>query len=146
MTHRAESILEAVKGKVTSLTTTGTRVYRGRVYPLQSAELPGLLVYLGQDEIIQNLSTGKLDSRLTVHIDAVVKSPTAQVDTTLNLIRSEVTVALQADYRQGLAYVMDTLELGAGEPALTGEGDQPIGVMRMTWQIHYRRSRADPGA
>lgn len=146
MTHRAESIIEAVKTEVTGLTTTGSRVYRGRVYPMQSAELPGLLVYLGQDEIIQNLLQGKLDSRLTVHIDAVVKSPTAQVDTTLNLIRSEVTVALQADYSQGLAYVMDTIEVGAGEPSLTGEGDQPVGVMRMTWQFHYRRSRADPGS
>lgn len=146
MTHRAESIVEAVKIKVTNLTTTSARVYRGRVYPMQAAELPGLLVYLGQDEIIQNLSTGKLDSRLTLHIDAVVKSPTAQIDTTLNLIREEITIALQADHTQGLAYVIDTIEMGAGEPALTGEGDQPVGVMRLTWQIHYRRSRANPGA
>lgn len=146
MTHRAESIVVAVLDKVDSLTTTTTHAFRGRVRPLQEAELPAVFVYMGPDEIIQHLLQGKLDSVLTVYIDAVVKTASAQVDTTLNLIRSEITVALQADYTQGLAYIIDTKEIGAGEPDLSGDGDQRTGVLRTTWQIHYRRSRADPGA
>lgn len=146
MTHRAESIVAAVLTKVTGLTTTAARAFRGRVYPLQASELPAVFVYQGPDEITQHLLQGKLDSLLTVHVEAVAKSPTAQIDTTLNLIREEVTVALQADYTQGLAYVIDTREVGAEAPALTGDGDAPSGTLRMTWQIHYRRSRANPGA
>lgn len=146
MTHRAESIVEAVKTKVTNLTTTAARVYRGRVYPLQSAELPGLLVYLGADKILRYLSQGQVDSLVTVHIDAVVKSITTQVDTLLNTIREEITVALQQDYRQGLAYVIDTHENGAGAPEMSGDADQPTAVMRLSWDIEYRRSRANPGA
>ena len=146
MTHRAESIVVAVLDKVDSLTTTTTHAYRGRVRPLQESELPALFVYMGADEITQHLLQGQLDSLLTLHLDAVVKTASAQVDTVLNTIRSEVTVALQADYTQGLAYIIDTKEIGADAPDLSGEGDQRTGTMRMTWQIHYRRSRANPGA
>ena len=146
MTHRAESIMVAVLDKIDGLTTTTTHAYRGRVRPLQESELPALFLYMGPDEIMQHLLQGQLDSQLTVYVDIVVKTASAQVDTTLNTIREELTEALQADYTQGLAYVIDTREIGADMPKLSGEGDQRTGVMRTTWQIHYRRSRADPGA
>jgi hypothetical protein len=146
MTHRAESIVAKVLTTVTGLTTTGANAFRGRVRPLQESELPALFLYMGPDEITQHLLQGKLDSQLTVYVDIVVKTASAQVDTTLNTIREELTEALQADYTQGLAYVIDTREIGADMPELSGEGDQRTGVMRTTWQIHYRRSRADPGA
>lgn len=146
MTHRAESIIDTVKTRVTGLTTTGSNVFRGRVYPAQASELPGLWLYLGPDEPQADYSQDLIDSLLTVHIEAAVKSPTAQIDTELNKIREEVTIALQADYTQGLAYVIDTLEGEVAEPELSGEGEQPVGVLRMTWQFLYRRSRTDPGA
>src|SRR5688500_10924967 len=117
MTHRAESIVERVKTVVTGLTTTSTRVYRGRVYPLQESEVPGLLVYMGQDRIVNVLSQSLMDSLLSVHIDEVVKA-TGQVDTTLNLIREQVTIALQADHTLTLSYVMGIEESGADEPNL----------------------------
>jgi hypothetical protein len=146
LTHRAESIVAKVLTTVTSLTTTGANAFRGRVFPLQTTEVPAVFVYQGADEIMQHLLQGKLDSLLTVHLEAVVKAASASIDTTLNKIREEVTIALQADYTQGLAYVIDTKEIGADAPELSGDGDQRTGTMRMTWQIHYRRSRADPGA
>jgi len=145
MTHRAESIVERIKTVVTGLTTTSTRVYRGRVYPLQESEVPGLLVYMGQDRIVNVLSQSLMDSMLSVHIDEVVKA-TGQVDTTLNLIREQVTIALQADHTLTLSYVMGIEESGADEPNLSGEGDQRIATMRTTWQVLYRRSRTNPGA
>ncbi|MEY2654030.1 MAG: hypothetical protein RLZZ524_1058, partial [Pseudomonadota bacterium] len=42
--HLRQQIREAVAGAVTGLTTTGARVYQGRVYPLEDAQLPGLTV------------------------------------------------------------------------------------------------------
>jgi len=146
MTHRAESIIVAVLDKVDNLTTTTTHAYRGRVRPLQESELPALFVYLGPDDKLLDLSQGQQDWRLTLYLEAVVKTASAQVDTTLNLIRSEITVALMADHTQGLAYVLDTIEAGADAPELSGDGDQRTGVMRLTWQFHYRRSRSDPAA
>jgi hypothetical protein len=81
-----------------------------------------------------------------VYIEARAKSPTAQIDTTLIGIREQVTVALQADYTQGLAYVIDTVEGDVDAPELGGEGNQPVGALRMAWKFRYRRSRTNPGA
>ena len=146
MTHRAESIIEAVKTNVTGLTTTGTRVFRGRVYALADTELPALCVYLGPDKIIGQYSHAKYDCELTINIEAVVKSSTVQVDTTLNLIREQVAIALQADYTQGLAYVLNTIEGDADAPELSGEGEKQSAALKMEWKFHYRRSRTNPGA
>jgi len=146
MTHRAESIVTTLVATLTGLTTTGARVYRGRAYPLQDAQYPALLIYLGQDELQADYSQEKYDSLLTVWVEARVKTVASQVDTVLNTIREEVTVALQADYTQGLGYVIDTREGDAAEPELGGDGNQPTGALRMQWQFLYRRSRTNPGA
>lgn len=146
MTHRAESIIDAVVTKVTGLATTAARVYRGRSYALDSTNLPCLLIYLGPDEPLSKLYQDKVDSLLTIYVESRVKSPTAQIDETLNTIREEVTIALQADYTQGLGYVIDTIEGDVDAPEIVATTDQPVGAMRMAWQFHYRRSRTNPGA
>jgi hypothetical protein len=146
MTHRAETIVATVTTKVTGLATTGARVFRGREYPLEAAGLPGLLVYLGPDEPVAEYSQTLIDSLLTIHILGVVKSITEQVDTTLNRIREEVAVALQADYTQGLSFVLDTREGESEEPDISNEGEQPAASLRLTWRFLYRRSRLNPGA
>jgi len=146
MTHRAESIMVAVLDKIDGLTTTTTHAYRGRVRPLQLTEIPAVFIYQGPEEKIADLFQGQTDWMLTVYVEPVVKTASAQVDTELNKIRSEVTVAIMADYTLGLAYVKDANEVAADEPNLSGDGDQRTGSQRMTWQIHYRRSRANPGA
>lgn len=146
MTHRAESIIGAVVTNLTGLTTTGARVYRGRATALADDKLPALCVYLGDDKIIGQYSQAKYDCELTITVEALVKTTATQVDTTLNLIREQVTIALQTDYTQGLAYVLNTMEGDASEPELSGEGEKPAAAMKLDWKFHYRRSRTDPGA
>lgn len=147
MTHRAESIIAAiVANKVNNLTTTGARVYRGRTTPVQAAEFPCLLVYLGPDKVVREYSQEKIDNLVTVYFEGRVQSPTQQLDTELNKIREEVTKALQADYTQGLSYVINTIEGDVEAPDFHGEGQKPIAGLRMEWQFLYRRSRTDPGA
>lgn len=144
--HKAEQILAAVLAKVTGLTTTGSRVTRGRVYDLATADLPALGVFLGPDAPRSDGGSSSfryLDGDLTVVVEAYVKTASAQVDTQLNQIRKEVTIALQADVTQGLAFVLDTQE-GAADPTLDGSGDKPAGTLRMEWVLRYRRLRTDP--
>lgn len=144
--HRAESILAVVITKLTGLTTTGTNVFRGRVYAIPDANLPALAVYQGEDKVIGQYAQAKYDCELTVNVDAIVKTSATQVDTLLNTIREQVVIALQADYTQGLAYVLNTIEGDTSAPELSGEGDKPSASVRMEWKLHYRRSRTDPGA
>ncbi len=146
MTHRAESIIDAVKTAVTGLTTTGANVYRGRLTPIAANVNDALKVYLGGDDFIQDLSQTLQDWELTIYIDSYTRSPTAQIDTQLNKIREEVTIALNANYTQGLAYVLNTEEGNADAPELSGEAAQASGSMRMAWKFRYRRSRTNPGA
>ncbi len=142
--HKAEQILSAVITKVTGLTTTGANVFRGRVYAVPDGRLPALCVFMGTDEVIGQWSHQHVDSLLTIHIDAKVKDSAAQVDTTLNQIRKEVAIALQADITQGLSFVQDTQEGDAAEPDLSGEADKPIASQRLEWVFRYRRNRTDP--
>lgn len=142
MTHRAESIMQAVTTNVTGLTTTGARVSRGRAYPV--SEVPALTVEMGQDVVaLQNIAY--IDRDLEIIITAHCKQ-TAQYDTTLNLIREEVHVALMASRSQGLVYVLDTMPVGDDAPELSGDGDQPISRLRSTWRIRYRHAVTNPGA
>ncbi len=144
--HRAESILSAVVTNVTGLTTTGANVFRGRVYALPDTSLPALAVYQGEDKVLGQYSQALYDCELTVLIEALVKTSATQVDTLLNQIREQVTVALQANYTQGLSYVLNTVEGDAAAPELSGEGDKPAAALRMEWRFLYRRSRTNPGA
>ena len=142
--HRAESIMAAVITAVTGLTTTGANVYRARAYPLEISGIPALLVWQGEDSAQTEMIGDEVISLLEIHIDAIVREPTTQIDTTLNKIREEVTVALMADYKLGLAYVAGIMEQSADEPELSGEGDSPIAQMRTNWDVQYQHSRTDP--
>ena len=55
MAHVRKSIREHVVTTVTSLSTTGSNVYETRYFPLQTGNLPALIVYT-LDETIEDLS------------------------------------------------------------------------------------------
>ena len=50
MSHVRQQIRERVGTTLGSLTTTSSRVYQSRVYPLASNNLPGLLIYTKSEE------------------------------------------------------------------------------------------------
>ncbi len=146
--HRAEQIVGAVITKVTGLTTTGSRVFRSRTADLQDSEVPGLVVALGPDQPRSDGGSSSwryIDGDLTVFVEALVKETTDTLaEQKLNLIRKEVTIALQADVTQGLSFVLNTTE-GSAVPDLE-RADKVRGSMRMEFTFHYRRSRTDPSA
>lgn len=143
--HKAEQIMVAVLAKITGLTTTTTNAYRGRVYPLQATQLPALVLYMGADTPTLLHSQTLMDCALNITVEVVIKT-TVQLDMLLNLIRKEVSTALQADYTQGLSFILNTEEGSADDPELMGDSDQPIARHRLHWIVSYRRSRSDPSA
>ena len=54
MAHVRQSIRDNVVTVVTGLTTTGTNVFRSRVYPLGENKLPALCVYTAAEEVEYN--------------------------------------------------------------------------------------------
>ena len=115
MTHRAETILEAVKVLVTGLATTGANVARGRAYALGVDQVPALRVSEDTAEIEEAHTPDRLIEILDIVIEAEVAEITDQVDTVLNTIREEITVKLAADHKLGLpAMGADGAALGTG--------------------------------
>lgn len=141
--HKVEQILDAVMALVTGLTTTGDNVKRGRVSNIPQGTIAALSVYQGTDDTTE-YNWPSVYSDLTVYFDAHTKDSIEQIDQILNRIRKEINVAIMSIYALGLNFVVDIEETGAAEPELSGEGNKPAAVMRISYSIMYNRSVTDP--
>ena len=136
MAHVRQSIRDHVVTTVTSLSTTGSNVFRTRVYPLETGNLPGLCVYTTSEDSEVDTMTGtrSLERNLDVVIEAFVRAA-SNYDTTLDTICSEIEAAMATDITRG-SKAKDTI-LTRTEFEFT-EGDRPIGMARLTYSIIYR--------
>jgi len=144
---KTERILVAITELLDDLDTTGNSVQRARVYDWSDKELPAISVHMGTDLPTDGSRPGFTLSDWTLVVDVVAhckKLEYAYIDTTLNLIRSEVTTALLKDITLGLDFVMNVIEEGADKPAISGDVEKPAGKMEFSFQIKYRRLNDDP--
>lgn len=136
MAHARKAIRDQVVSTLTGLTTTGSNVFRNRVYPIADGKLPGLLIYTNSEEVeTATMRSPRTQLRnLEIIIEAFVKG-VSNYDDTLDTIAEEVEEALAADITlNGLAKdVMVT----AFEADFSGEGDQPVAVGRTTITVMY---------
>jgi len=136
MTHARQSIRDDIVTTLTGLATTGSRVFRNRVYPIAEGKLPGLLIFTDAEEIEPSTVTPPRTQmrRLTVVVEAYVKA-VSNYDQTIDTISEQVEEALAADVtRNGLA--KDT-RITAFESEFSGEGDQPVAIGRTSIEIVY---------
>lgn len=126
--HVRQQLREAVATVVTGLTTTSTRVFQSRVYPLQTSELPCLVVTTDGDQV-ENLTVHNpvQQQRTTqLRIEAFAKA-TSNLDDTLDTICKEVEAAIansSASTVKGLMYNGAQIDIEV-------LGDQPIGKATM---------------
>lgn len=126
--HVRQQLREAVATAVTSLTTTGTRVYQSRYYPLQTSELPCLVISTDGDQV-ENLtvhSPSEQQRTTRVRIDGYARS-VSSVDDTLDLISKEVEIAISSSSTaivKGLMYIGSQIDTEV-------IGDQPVGKVSM---------------
>ena len=144
MAHVRKSIRDNIVTAVTGLTTTAARVYRSRIYPLETAtNLPGLCVYTLREACEADTVGGSahgLAREVDIVIEAYVRG-TANYDNTLDTICVEVEEAVAADLTRG-GNAKDTL-LESTEFELSGEGDQPVAMARLTYRCLYRTAAND---
>ena len=135
--HVRRSIRERAASTLGSLTTTGSRVYQSRVYPMASNNLPGLLIYTtseGSEPGTMGTTTAVMLRSLTLTIEGYVKQ-TSDFDDTCDLIASEVEVAMGNDIDlNGLA---KNSYLESTECVFDGSGDKPVGVITMNYIVEY---------
>jgi len=143
--HRAEEIAQTLKGILAHLPTTRERVYRGRARRLNEDELPALLINLSREEFLGKTNPVLIDRDLIINVEGYARTDAdgENLETILNRIRKEVTIAIMADVTLGLTYVHDSNEGNAGY-TFDEETENGIGVIATEWVVTYRRSATDP--
>ena len=142
MAHVRKQIRDAIVTALTGLTTTGSNVFRSRIYPLESSKLPGLCIFTRSEAVeFDTLTISRSINRvMDVSVEAYV-SATADYDNTLDTIAVEVEEALAADVTLGgLSKDMQTT---AFEVDFSGDGEQPVAVGRFTVTVQYRTAEND---
>ena len=115
--HLRNQIRDRAVVAVTSLTTTGANVFQSRVYPVEDASLPCLLVYT-----------------------------TSEVLDTLDLISKEVEVALATTgiVTAGGSSLVEKHHLESTDIDIITTETRPLGVVSMAYYVQYRTSFSAP--
>ncbi len=143
MPHVRQSIRENIETTLTGLTTTGSRVFASRVYPIAADNLPGLAIYTS-DENSEYATVGLPRTQirtLSVTVEAYVRG-NSNYDDSLDTICSEIEVALYTDLTRG-GYAKDT-KVTAMDAEFSGEGDQPVARATLRIQVEYVTKENDP--
>ena len=143
MSHVRQQIRDYFESQLTGLSTTGSNVYATRVYPIASPQLPALLIYTQSESIEEYSFSGKRTQNrtLSVIVEGYVRG-TSNFDNTLDTICKEVEVAiLDAPSLGGLAI---NTELTSSEADYSGESEQPLGTIRLTFEVQYRTETGQP--
>lgn len=142
MAHVRQQIRDAIVTALTGLTTTGSNVFRSRIYPLEKAKLPGLCIYTRSEttEFDTLTISRSVQRELEVAVEAYV-SATANYDNTLDTIAVQVEEALTADVTLG--GLSKDMQVTGFEAEFAGDGEQPVAVGRFTVAVQYRTAEND---
>ena len=138
--HLRRQIRERIVSDVTGLSTTGSNVFEGRVYPVEESKLPCLLVYDAEESIeAQTLSPAgsrSMQATLNVVIEGYANGGSgSDVLDTLAGIQKEVQVAMAGDVDIN-SLAGDSVPISA-DISLSGEGAKPSGSNRITYRVKY---------
>jgi len=142
MAHARTQIRDAIVTQLTGLPTTGGNVFKNRVYALEPTALPAIVVTTDTEEIDPN-ATGQLHRSMEVTLRLLAKA-TDGLDDTLDDMAAEVETAMANGFPLG-AGISQQITLVAVAVELNGEGDQPHGVMTLTYRVDYFTATGVPG-
>ena len=131
-----KAIREQVVTAITSLSTTGSNVYETRYFPLQTGNLPALLVYT-LDETVEDYTIGQNTRTQHRSLNLIIEAHcrgTANIDDTLDTIAEEVEEAMVTDITRG-GNAKDTKLVSTEIEFDTAS--QKTGLMRLTYLISY---------
>ena len=123
MAHLRKQIRDNVVTALTGLSTTGSRVYASRVYPMAAANLPGLCVYAKTEEFETTAITRPRTQvrPLTLSVEGFAVA-TSGLDNTLVAISLGVEEALAVDPNRSSLAKDTRVEIIKAE--YVDEGDQ----------------------
>lgn len=144
MTHIRKQIRDAIVDDVTGLATTASRVYRSRLYPLADTQLPGLCVYTGDEQVSTRTITHPRTQERQVEVRVEVFVAAQQdYDDEIDAIIEEVETAIGADPTRG-GIAKDTT-LSSIRTTMAADGEVPVCIAVMSYQVHYTAKENAPG-
>ena len=143
--HLRRQIRERAATTLTGLTTTGSNVFQSRVYPMESAGLPGLCIYTTEETVeMQSMGGTRNVSRdLTLIVEGYATA-SANVDDTLDQIGKEIEVAMSGDIT--LNDLAQDSYLSSVEITLSGDGSTGIGKITHSYTVVYQNAENAPDA
>jgi hypothetical protein len=146
VSHVRKQIRAAAVTVLTGLATTGSRVYPSVVYPMQDAQLPGLRIDTGAESIAMAAPSGGVarthERTLNLIVQGCVKQNTTYNDV-IDAIAEEVEKAIANNQSLGGAKYV---QLKSIEVALSGDGEHPVAVSTMTFEVFYYTAMNAPDA
>jgi len=142
MAHVRKQIRDAIVTALTGLTTTGSRVYRSRVFPLESGKLPGLCIFTRNETV--DFDTMTISRSVMRNLEVIVEAygkGTANYDNTLDTIAVQVEEALASDVTLG--GLSKDVQVVGFEADYNGDGEQTVAVGRFTVAVRYRTAEND---
>jgi len=126
--HVRKQLRGQVATLVQSLTTYAVNVYKNRRYPVDSSELPCLIVQTGEEEIeILTIDYPAQQLRQEQLIISVIAETTVGMDDMLDEICKDIEVALAGNVSIAKSFKLDSTS--GIEPNIVGE--KPVGVVDM---------------
>lgn len=138
--HLHRQIREAVATLLTGLTTTGTKVYPNRLYPLADANLPGLRVFMDDEEVTDSGVDKTQDRRLALIVECCAKANT-DLDDVLDASSKEVEIALSGGITIGSSWIDAQY---AGMQFDDAMAEKPVGVKRLRFFITFTAASNAP--
>ena len=141
--HVRQQIRERVGTVLTGLTSTASRVYESRVYPLQDSELPALLIYTkSEDSLPLVMHTDRVMEReLSLVVECYAKA-NSNFDDTIDTISKEVEEAIAAD--KTLNSLAKDIFIHSTEIEFNAEGEIPVGYATLTFLTTYHVKETNP--
>jgi hypothetical protein len=144
--HIRKQAREAVATLLTGLTTTGPRVFQSRVYVLNDADLPCLVISTNEEqaEIGAMGFPSMLNRQLNLQVRALAKA-NSNLDDTLDAMIKEVEIALNASIvANTLNGLVKDITLSSIFIDMNGEAESPMGQAVMSFTVLYKTQANTP--
>ena len=139
MAHARKQIRDQLMTTLTGLTTTESRVFNSRVYDHDA--LPCISVYTLSEELGEE-SQNKQFRMLNVMVEVRAKAADSLEDD-LDKIGAEIEDAIFANGDTTLSNTCKDFDYDGLDIELSGEAEQPFGLMTMRFMAMYRVNKTD---
>ena len=139
MAHARKQIRDQLMTTLTGLTTTGSNVFNSRVYDHDA--LPCISVYTLSEELGDE-SENKQFRMLNVMVEVRAKAAD-NLEDQLDQIGAEIEDAIFANGDTTLSNTCKEFDYDGLDIELSGEAEQPFGLMTMRFMAMYRVNKTD---